>query len=74
MPGRPGASGKDRPGLKKYRFLIKIIEKINGFESRGVRERAARSGRDWKSIDFLLKSIDFLLKSIDFVLNLSISY
>ena len=31
---------------KKYRFLIKINKKINGFESRGVRERAARSGWD----------------------------
>ena len=57
MPGRQGASGQDRPGLKKYRFLIKINKKINGFECRGVRERAARSGRDWKSIDFLLKSL-----------------
>ena len=57
MPGRPGASGQERPGLKKYRFLIEIIEKINGFECRGVRERAARSGRDRKSIDSSLKSI-----------------
>ena len=31
---------------KKYRFLIKITKKIDGFDSRGVWERAARSGRD----------------------------
>ena len=44
--GRPEASGQERPGLKKYRFLIKIIKKINGFECWGVRERAARSGKE----------------------------
>ena len=45
-PRHPGASGQERPELKKYRFLIKIKKKLNSFESLGVRERAARSGRD----------------------------
>ena len=46
--GASGSERKERPWLKKYKFLIKIMTKINGLE---VRERAARS------IDFLLKSV-----------------
>ena len=63
MLGRSGAHGPERPGSKKYRFLIKILLKSNDFEHRGDPGQAARSGRDRKSIGFLIK---ILLKSNDF--------
>ena len=54
MPGRPGASGQERPGLKKYRFLIKFIKKSIDSERRGDREAVPGSGQARKSIDFSL--------------------
>ena len=45
MPGRPGASGQDRPGPKKYRFLNKIIVKSIGFEHPGISPALPRPGR-----------------------------
>ena len=49
--GRPhsgpvGASGLERPRLKKYRFLFQILLKSDGFERWGRSEQVARSGRD----------------------------
>ena len=55
MPGRPGASGKERPGLTKYRFLIKIIKKINGFECRGDRGPNGQERPGLKMHRFLIK-------------------
>ena len=34
------------PGLKKYRFVFKILLKSNDFERRGRSDQVARSGRD----------------------------
>ena len=57
MPGRPGASGQERPGLKKYRFLIKFIKKSIDSERQGDREAVPESDQARKSIDFQLKSL-----------------
>ena len=56
--GPVGASGREWPKPKKYRFLFKILGKSIEFESRGRSEQAAGSGRDRKSIVFYLKSFE----------------
>ena len=58
-----GTGGWERQGLKKYHFLFKILLKSIDFESRGLWEQAAGSGRDCKSVVFLFK---IFFKSIGF--------
>ena len=54
--GPVGADGGERPGPQQYRFLVEILLKSIDFERQGRSEQAAGSGRDKKSIVFLLKS------------------
>ena len=70
MPGHPGASGQERPGLKKYRFFIKFIKKSIDSGRRGDREAVPGSGQARKNIDFslnLLRRVPFFFEFIKFI-------